>query len=179
MRQECSSPAPRFDMNDAHRNVPAKHLPCPCTRYREYTNLPRWKFGQLQISLMSEAQPPNSYSLPPSVVTARYRFFLSPQQDSAVRAEYFFTSREYRHLLTLAALLPQRVIEDLVNRRRLGKTANPHFATESIDAALLFIDISGFTASMEMFAQQGSQGIEKFWKMFNAYFCDILDIIEV
>lgn len=103
----------------------------------------------------------------------------APQQGSVVGGEDFFTSREYRHLLTLAALLPQRVIEDLVNRRRLGKTAKPHFATESIEAALLFIDISGFTASMELFAQQGSQGIEKFWKMFNAYFCDLLDIIEV
>lgn len=48
-----------------------------------------------------------------------------------------------------------------------------------MDAALLFIDISGFTASMERFAQQGSQGIEKFWKMFNAYFCDLLEVIQV
>lgn len=87
--------------------------------------------------------------------------------------------REYRHLVTLAALLPQRVIESLVVQRRLGKPAKPRFATERVEAALLFIDISGFTASMEMFAQQGSQGIEKFWKMFNAYFCDLLDVIEV
>ncbi|CAN0223236.1 unnamed protein product [Ectocarpus sp. 4 AP-2014] len=47
-----------------------------------------------------------------------------------------------------------------------------------MDAALLFVDISGYTSSMEMFAQQGAQGIEKFWKMFNAYFCDLLDIIQ-
>ncbi|CAM9911740.1 unnamed protein product, partial [Choristocarpus tenellus] len=46
-------------------------------------------------------------------------------------------------------------------------------------AALLFIDISGFTASMERFARLGSQGIEKFWKMFNSYFCDLLDVIQV
>lgn len=61
----------------------------------------------------------------------------------------------------------------------MGKPAKPRFATECVEAALLFIDISGFTASMEMFAQQGSHGIEKFWKMFNAYFCDLLDVIEV
>ena len=81
--------------------------------------------------------------------------------------------------MTLAALLPQRVIETLVVQRRVGKPPKPRFATETVEAALLFIDISGFTASMEMFAQQGSQGIEKFWKMFNAYFCDLLDVIEV
>ncbi|CAM9557626.1 unnamed protein product, partial [Hapterophycus canaliculatus] len=85
---------------------------------------------------------------------------------------------EYRHLVKLAALLPQRVIETLVVHRRLGKPGKPGFAMERVDAALLFVDISGFTASMEMFARQGSQGIEKFWKMFNAYFCDLLDIIQ-
>lgn len=106
-------------------------------------------------------------------------FFSSPQKGSVGKAKDVFSSREYSHLLTLAALLPQRVIEDLVDQRRLGRPTKPHFATECIEAALLFIDISGFTASMEMFAQQGSQGIEKFWKMFNAYFCDLLDIIEV
>lgn len=87
--------------------------------------------------------------------------------------------QEYAYLVELAALLPQRVIENLVAQRRLGKQAKPCFATKQMEAALLFIDISGFTASMEMFAQQGSQGIEKFWKMFNAYFCDLLDVIQV
>lgn len=86
---------------------------------------------------------------------------------------------EHRHLVNLASLLPQRVIENLVAQRRLGKQGNPRFATKYMEAALLFIDISGFTASMEMFAQQGSEGIEKFWKMFNAYFCDLLDVIQV
>ncbi|CAN0542447.1 unnamed protein product, partial [Ectocarpus sp. 12 AP-2014] len=83
-----------------------------------------------------------------------------------------------RHLVALAALLPQRVIENLVMQRRIGKPGKPRYATECMDAALLFVDISGYTSSMEMFAQQGAQGIEKFWKMFNAYFCDLLDIIQ-
>lgn len=86
---------------------------------------------------------------------------------------------ENRHLVELAALLPQRVIENLVAERRLGRQVKPRFATKSIEGALLFIDVSGFTASMEIFAQQGSKGIEKFWKMFNAYFRDLLDVIQV
>lgn len=93
--------------------------------------------------------------------------------------ETSFVPREHRHLVELAALLPQRVIENLVAQRRLGKQAKPGYAAKHMEAALLFIDISGFTASMEMFAQQGSKGIEKFWKMFNAYFCDLLDVIQV
>lgn len=101
------------------------------------------------------------------------------QRASISEPETSSVPKEYRHLVTLAALLPQRVIESLVVQRRLGKPAKPRFGTECVEAALLFIDISGFTASMEMFAQQGSQGIEKFWKMFNAYFCDLLDVIEV
>lgn len=103
----------------------------------------------------------------------------SSQVDSVADPATGSVPKEYRHLVTLAALLPQRVIETLVAQRRLGKPVKPRFATEGMEAALLFIDISGFTASMEMFAQQGSQGIEKFWKMFNAYFCDLLDVIEV
>lgn len=105
--------------------------------------------------------------------------YFPSQRPSLLDPETSSVPREYRHLVTLAALLPQRVIETLVVQRRLGKPSKPRFATEGVDAALLFIDISGFTASMEMFAQQGSQGIEKFWKMFNAYFCDLLDVIEV
>ncbi|CAM9786487.1 unnamed protein product, partial [Ectocarpus sp. 6 AP-2014] len=93
-------------------------------------------------------------------------------------AEKSSVPREHRHLVALAALLPQRVIENLVVQRRIGKPGKPRYATECMDAALLFVDISGYTASMEMFAQQGAQGIEKFWKMFNAYFCDLLDIIQ-
>lgn len=102
-----------------------------------------------------------------------------PQRGSIDEAETSVVPTEFRHLVKLAALLPQRVIETLVVQRRLGKPGKPGFAVERVDAALLFVDISGFTASMEMFAQQGSQGIEKFWKMFNAYFCDLLDIIQV
>ncbi|CAM9142315.1 unnamed protein product, partial [Ectocarpus sp. 13 AM-2016] len=93
-------------------------------------------------------------------------------------AENSSVPREHRHLVALAALLPQRVIENLVVQRRIGKPGKPRYATECMDAALLFVDISGYTSSMEMFAQQGAQGIEKFWKMFNAYFCDLLDIIQ-
>lgn len=87
--------------------------------------------------------------------------------------------QQYCNLVNLAALLPQRVVESLVEQRRSGKHVTPQYATKPMDAALLFIDISGFTASMERFAQQGSQGIEKFWKMFNAYFCDLLGVIQV
>lgn len=103
----------------------------------------------------------------------------STQLSSFSGAEKSSVPREHRHLVALAALLPQRVIKNLVEQRRIGKPGKPRYATECMDAALLFVDISGYTSSMEMFAQQGAQGIEKFWKMFNAYFCDLLDIIQV
>lgn len=127
-------------------------------------------------------QPPkNVRPTPPCLIHNLSRSTILPvfQRDSIADPETSSVPREYRHLVTLAALLPQRVIETLVVQRRLGKPAKPRYATEGVEAALLFVDISGFTASMEMFAQQGSQGIEKFWKMFNAYFCDLLDVIEV
>ncbi|KAG5185659.1 hypothetical protein JKP88DRAFT_152612, partial [Tribonema minus] len=42
------------------------------------------------------------------------------------------------------------------------------------DCALLFVDISGFTSSMERFATQGSRGTERFWRAISGYFGSLL-----
>ncbi len=44
---------------------------------------------------------------------------------------------------------------------------------------MLFLDISGFTGSMERFdnAAPNGRGIEKFWSMINSYYSSLLDII--
>ncbi|CAM9421263.1 unnamed protein product, partial [Discosporangium mesarthrocarpum] len=81
-------------------------------------------------------------------------------------------------LQDLVALLPNRVVERMVALHREGKSIQPMYETRNMDAAILFIDISGFTASMERFAQRGPQGIEKFWTMVNSYFCDLLNVIQ-
>ncbi len=52
-------------------------------------------------------------------------------------------------------------------------------SVRSFQAAVLFLDISGFTGSMERFdnAAPNGRGIEKFWSMINSYYASLLDII--
>ncbi len=52
-------------------------------------------------------------------------------------------------------------------------------SVREFDAAVLFLDISGFTGSMERFdnAAPNGRGIEKFWSMINSYYSSLLDII--
>ncbi len=52
-------------------------------------------------------------------------------------------------------------------------------SVRGFDAAVLFLDISGFTGSMERFdnAAPNGRGIEKFWSMINSYYSSLLDII--
>jgi hypothetical protein len=83
---------------------------------------------------------------------------------------------QWRHLGSLCALLPARVVEQLVAGREGG--AGPQFRLQRFESALLFIDISGFTACMERFASRGAAGIEKFWTIINSYFNHLLNYIQ-
>src|SRR5689334_22290030 len=49
---------------------------------------------------------------------------------------------------------------------------------DSLPAALLFADISGFTALTERLAQNGPAGVEELTRLLNVSFGQMLDLIE-
>eukprot|EP01122_Echinamoeba_exundans_P002510 TRINITY_DN12451_c0_g1_i1.p1 TRINITY_DN12451_c0_g1~~TRINITY_DN12451_c0_g1_i1.p1 ORF type:complete len:387 (+),score=25.08 TRINITY_DN12451_c0_g1_i1:30-1190(+) len=73
----------------------------------------------------------------------------------------------------LAAYLPNLVIRNLWAQRGIVKY--PYF--ETIDAAVLFADISGYTALTESLVSRGVSGIEKLTKYLNDYFSRMISII--
>jgi class 3 adenylate cyclase len=71
---------------------------------------------------------------------------------------------------SLIGFLPQKVLA-----ARFVDTRRRRF--EIIDAALLFADISGFTAMSEKLAAMGKEGSEEVTKIINVYFKPLIDII--
>ncbi|MCB9078637.1 MAG: AAA family ATPase [Anaerolineaceae bacterium] len=63
--------------------------------------------------------------------------------------------------------------------RRIAADATPidHPLTERLPAAVLFADISGFTALTERLAQQGPVGAEELTRILNDYFGHLIDLI--
>ena len=77
-------------------------------------------------------------------------------------------------LETFASYLPALV----VSRHMVGAApAAP--VRHRLPAALLFADISGFTALTERLAQRGPDGVEELTRMLNVSFGQILDLIEI
>lgn len=77
-------------------------------------------------------------------------------------------------LETLASHLPHLVI-----RRHLGDSNPPDEpARYRLRGALLFADITGFTALTEQLAQRGPGGIEDLTRLLNTFFGQILDTIS-
>ncbi len=65
--------------------------------------------------------------------------------------------------------------------RRLSQEGNPPLAqstTEAQEAAILFADISGFTALTERLAQEGPAGLEKLTNYLNNYFTELIDLVH-
>ena len=76
-------------------------------------------------------------------------------------------------LETFASYLPALVV------RRHVTGAPPAVPTRhSLTAALLFADISGFTALTERLAQRGPAGVEELTRLLNVSFGQIIDLIE-
>ncbi|MCB0163808.1 MAG: adenylate/guanylate cyclase domain-containing protein, partial [Anaerolineae bacterium] len=63
--------------------------------------------------------------------------------------------------------------------RRIAADSTPidHPRTERLPAAVLFADISGFTALTERLAQQGPAGAEELTRILNDYFGHLIEII--
>ena len=65
-------------------------------------------------------------------------------------------------------------------QRRIAESPAPFDTSfaERLNAAVLFADISGFTALSEKLASQGAQGVEELTQVLNAYFGRLIDIID-
>jgi len=63
--------------------------------------------------------------------------------------------------------------------RQLNHSPAPlqHPLAEQFDAAVLFVDISGFTALTEQLAQRGPAGAEELSRLLNAFFTQLTDLI--
>ncbi|MBN1483975.1 MAG: tetratricopeptide repeat protein [Chloroflexia bacterium] len=74
----------------------------------------------------------------------------------------------------LAPYLPYRLLQQILRRPETpsGPTA------ERFAAAVLFADVSGFTALTEALAQQGAEGPEELTRLLNRYFSRMIALIE-
>jgi class 3 adenylate cyclase/tetratricopeptide (TPR) repeat protein len=73
----------------------------------------------------------------------------------------------------IASFLPIRVLNCLA--AETTPLATP--ASSSFEAAVLFVDISGFTALTESLAQKGAIGVEELTTHLNAYFGQLIELI--
>lgn len=73
----------------------------------------------------------------------------------------------------IASFLPIRVL----NSFAANPTPLDSPASGSFEAAVLFADISGFTALTERLAQKGSAGVEELTTHLNAYFGQLIELI--
>eukprot|EP00953_Heterococcus_sp_UTEX-ZZ885_P033639 17482-Heterococcus_DN1.PRE.1 len=94
------------------------------------------------------------------------------------------TQAPSRALECLAACVPKRLVQRCLaapasraavdESAELDSSRRAHLQCSFFNAALLFVDISGFTSSMERFAVHGGKGIERFWSVINKYFSHLL-----
>ena len=78
------------------------------------------------------------------------------------------------YLLDLSSYVPKLVRQRLVNHP--GIPGEP--SMERFQAAVLFADISGFTALTERIATQGPQGVETITHILNDYFARVVETIH-
>ncbi|MEM7347533.1 MAG: adenylate/guanylate cyclase domain-containing protein, partial [Chloroflexota bacterium] len=74
---------------------------------------------------------------------------------------------------TLASYVPSQIVGDLAR----NPAAIAEAKSEQFLAAVLFADISGFTALTERLAQQGPAGAEELTHLINAYFTQLIELI--
>src|SRR5438067_2061942 len=73
----------------------------------------------------------------------------------------------------LARYVPSFLSQRLVG----GPAAGTGPFADTLSAAALFADISGFTALSERLAARGSDGVEELTRVLNAYFGRLIEII--
>ena len=77
-------------------------------------------------------------------------------------------------MASLAPLVPPDLLKSLANQRRLPPTGH----VDWLDAALLFSDISGFTALTEKLQQRGREGAEEISTVINRAFRPLLRALD-
>lgn len=80
----------------------------------------------------------------------------------------------------LAAFAPTPVVRNLYTQAQNGNSMDTtnRVHTESLSAAILFADISGFTALTEALSRQSSNGAEELTSLINLYFTRMITHIE-
>ncbi|MBN1179420.1 MAG: adenylate/guanylate cyclase domain-containing protein, partial [Anaerolineae bacterium] len=77
-------------------------------------------------------------------------------------------------LQSIAAYVPQRV----VGQALAAETSAAMQQAEHVEAALLFADVSGFTAMSENLARLGKEGAEELTRVLSAYFTAMIDLVH-
>ena len=78
------------------------------------------------------------------------------------------------YLATLASFVPAMILR----QANAGAGAVTEASVERFDAAVLFIDVAGFTALTETLAQRGAAGAEDLTALLNRYFGQIIDLVR-
>src|SRR6185436_3741518 len=77
------------------------------------------------------------------------------------------------YLATLASFVPAMILRQA--NRGAGQVTAP--SVERFEAAVLFVDVAGFTALTEALAARGAAGAEDLTEMLNRYFGQIIDAV--
>lgn len=78
-------------------------------------------------------------------------------------------------LATFASYLPELIIATIVNAAAHGEQ---QASVHELECAVMFADISGFTALTERLAQQGAGGAERLTRALSAYFTRLISLVH-
>ena len=87
---------------------------------------------------------------------------------SSVMAATPYQGPQQPRIATYASYLPELIVEKIISAEQEEQQASRGWIT----CAVMFADISGFTALTERLAAQGSAGAEQLTDALNAYFPD-------
>jgi len=84
------------------------------------------------------------------------------------------TANERALLRSVSAYVPGLVVRQVI----ADPYCSPAGREERMNAALLFADVSGFTAMSESLARLGKEGAEELTRVLNAYFTTMIDLVQ-
>lgn len=80
------------------------------------------------------------------------------------------TSEKERIFYSMASFLPRQIVKSGISEEKIKPF-------ETINATLLFADISGFTAMSEKLARLGKEGAEEVNKIINSFFAPLISVV--
>lgn len=115
------------------------------------------------VSPLSALEPKLRHLLP---ATLYARAWVEPQPDVLMSV--------FAHLRTL-----RYILNDYVPRQVSADPPTPGRVTYRWqEGTLLFTDLAGFTTLVEANSKQGQAGADVLWKVLNAYFADMIEIVS-